>query len=149
MAKKKIKKFTLQEADALLPELEKRLKHLQSKKEAYSRTHDALFMHELVCAAERSNGLPEEKDDLETGIRALEEAIEGLAGDVEAIFSMGCVLRNIERGHVEFFGVHDGEEVYFSWQIGEPCVGHYRHPSKKPYERVPFAGKSATNKKSR
>ena len=146
MAKKNKRTFTLQEADALLPELEKRLKHLQSKKETYSRMHDSLFMHELVCAAERSNGLLEEKDDLEDGIRALEEAIEGLAGDVEAIFALGCILRNIERGYVEFFGAHDGEEVYFSWQLGEPCVGHYRRPKEKAHERVPLPRKSAVKK---
>ena len=107
MEKKKGKIFTLREAEALLPELEKRLKHLQSKKEAYSRTHDSLFMHELVCAAERSHGFPEEKDDLEAGIRALEEAIEGLAADVEAIFALGCVLRNIvafSQGKLDLIG---------------------------------------------
>jgi hypothetical protein len=146
VAKKKSRTFTLQEADAMLPELERRLKHLLNKKEAYSRTHDLLFMHELVCAAERSNGFLEEKDDLEAGIHALEEAIEDLAKDVEGIFAMGCLLRNIEKGHVEFFGAHDGKEVYFSWQLGEPNVGHYRPLGKKVHERVSLPGRSATKR---
>jgi hypothetical protein len=148
VTKRKIRKFTLQEADALLPELEKRLRHLRNKKEAYSRTHDSLFMHELVCAAERSSGFPEEKDDLEAGIHALEEAIEGLAADVDAIFETGCLLRDIEKGCVEFFGVHDGEEIYFSWQLGEPSVAHYRRPGKKAHERVAIHSKRAGDKKS-
>ena len=146
MAKKKRRTFTLQEADALLPELEKRLKLLRVKKEAYSRTHDLLFMHELVCTAERPYGFLEEKDDLEDGIHALEEAIEDLAKDVEAIFAMGCLLRNIEKGHVEFFGAHDGLEVYFSWRLGESAVSHYRPCGKKMHERVPLSGKSATKR---
>ena len=103
-------------------------------------------MHELVCAAERSNGFLGETDDLEDGIHALEDAIEELAKDVEAIFALGCMLRNIERGHVEFFGSHDGQEVFFSWQLGESCVGHYRPLGKKIHERVPLAGKPATKK---
>lgn len=143
---KKRRTFTLQEADALLPELEKRLKHLRTKKEAYSRTHDLLFMHELVCAAERSHGFLEEKDSLEDGIHALEEAIEGLAEDVDAIFAMGCFLRNIEKGHVEFFGLHDGCEVYFSWKLGEPSVSHYRPLGEKAHERVPLSGRPAAKK---
>lgn len=146
MAKKKIKTFTLQEAEALLPELEKSLKLLRTKKEAYSRTHDLLFMHELVCTAERDHGLLEANDDLDAGIHALEEAIEDLAKDVEAIFAMGCLLRNIEKGHVEFFGTHDGREVYFSWQLGEPRLSHYRPLDKKVHERVPLHGKSAAKK---
>ena len=143
---KKKRIFSKEEADALLPELEKCLKLLRTKKEAYSRTHDLLFMHELVCAAERTHGLLEEKDDLEDGIHALEEAIEDLAKDVEAIFAMGCLLRNIEKGHVEFFGMHEGREVYFSWQLGEPRIGHYRPLGEKIHERIPFSGKSATKK---
>jgi len=144
VTRKKRRIFTLQEADALLPELEKRLKLLRTKKEAYSRTHDLLFMHELVCTAERTNGVLEEKDDLEDGIHALEGAIEDLAKDVETIFAMGCLLRNIEKGRVEFFGKHEGREVYFSWQLGEPHISHYRPFEGKVHERVPLSGKPAT-----
>ena len=143
---KKKRIFSKEEADALLPELEKRLRLLRTKKEAYSRTHDLLFMHELVCAAEQTQGFFEENDGLEDGIHALEEAIEDLAKDVEAIFAMGCFLRNIENGHVEFCGMHEGREIFFSWQLGEPCVRHYRAPGKKIHERVPLSQKAATKK---
>jgi len=146
VAQKKRKTFTLRQAHSLLPELEKRLKHLRDKKEAYSRTHDLLFMHELVCVAERSHGFQEETDDLEDGIHALEDAIEDLAKDVEAIFDMGCLLRNIEKGHVEFFGAHDGEEVYFSWQLGETEIAHYRPLGKKVHERMPLPRQSAAKR---
>ena len=146
MAKKKSRIFTLQEADALLPELEKCLKFLRTKKEAYSRTHDLLFMHELVCTAERTHGFLEEEDGLENGIHALEEAIEELAKDIEAIFAMGCFLRNIETGHIEFPGHHEGFRVYFSWRLGEPCVGHYRSSGKKVHERMPLPKKTAAKK---
>lgn len=133
---KKKRVFSRQEADALIPELERRLKDLRSKKEAYSRTHDALFMRELVCAAEHSNGYSGGEDDLEDGIHALEEAIEGLAKDVEAIFALGVVLRDIEKGQVEFFGVLEGRNVFFFWEMGEPVIGHYRSLNSRFHERV-------------
>jgi hypothetical protein len=148
VVKKKNRIFTLQEADALLPELEKCLKLLRTKKEAYSRTHDLLFVHELVCTAERTQGFLEKEDDLEDGIHALEEAIEHLAKDVEAIFAMGCLLRNIEKGHVEFLGMHEGQQVYFSWQLGEPRVSHCRLPGKKVHERMPIHPKKFSGKMS-
>ena len=146
MVKKKCKSFTLPQAHALLPTLEKRLKQLRDKKEAYTRTHDQLFMDELVCAAELSQGFPDRTDDLEAGIHELEDAIEDLAKDVEAIFATGCILRDIEKGHVEFFGSHAGKKVFFSWQLGEPCVGHYRPLGKKIHERVPLPRKAAIKK---
>lgn len=128
MSKKKVKIFSLEEAEALLPELEISLRKLQAQKEAYSRTHDLLFVHELVCAAERSNGFSEEKDDLDAGIHALEEAIEALAKDVDAIFAKGCFLRNIEKGHVDFPGLYEGQKVFFVWEVGEPGIRRYRLP---------------------
>lgn len=143
MPKKKPKVFSLEEAEALLPELERRLRRLQVQKETYSRRHDLLFMHELVCAAERSNGLFEEQDDLEVGIHALEAAIEDLAKDVDAIFARGCFLRNIEQGRIEFFGILEGREVFFSWQLGEPFVGYYRPRGKKAHERLSLPHRSA------
>lgn len=129
--------FSKEEANALLPELEKSLKDLQNKKEAYSRIHDALFMHELLFAAERSHGfLPEGTEDLEMSMCALEEAIEALAKDVEAIFEMGCFLRNIEKGHVEFRGALDGQDVFFCWRRGEPCVARYRRLHEKNENKI-------------
>lgn len=145
--KKKHKIFSLKEAEALIPDLEKKIKHLQNKKETYSRVHDALFMHELVCAAERSNGFLSGKDDLENAIHALEDAIEQLAKDVEAIISSGCLLRNIDKGHVEFLGHHNGETVYFFWELGEPRIQHYRSVKSKLNDRRPLL-KSDTKKKS-
>ncbi len=125
-SKKKRRVFSREEANALLPELEQRLKHLQHKKEIYSRMHDTLFLHELVCAAEKSNGFSEPQDNLESGIHALEEAIEDLAEDVEAIFATGAILRSIERGRVDFPGGWDGQKIYFSWEAGESQVRFYR-----------------------
>lgn len=136
MVRKKIKTFTLQEANGLIPELKKRLKHLQIQKENYSRLHDALFVHELVCAAEKSNGFFEE-DNLEENIRGLEQAIEDLAKDVEAIFNMGCILRNIEKGQIDFPAIFNDEKIYWSWEQDEPSILYYRScPGGKTGERT-------------
>jgi hypothetical protein len=146
MSKKNPKVFSIEEADALLPELERSLARLRAQKEAYSRTHDLLFMHELVCAAERSNGFSEEKDDLEDGIHALEEAIEALAKDVDAIFEKGCLLRNIEKGRVDFPGIYGGEKVFFVWELGEPEIARYRLPGRSSVEK-PIPSRAASRKR--
>lgn len=137
MSQKKHKVFSLQEADELLPELRKRLDHLRLRKEAYSRIHDALFMHELVCAAERANGFFE-KDDLEENVRSLEQAVEDLAKDVEAIFDLGCMLRNIEKGRIEFPATLEGKKVFWSWEQGEPSIRYFRPLQASVKERLPI-----------
>ncbi|HOE69077.1 MAG TPA: DUF2203 family protein [Candidatus Omnitrophota bacterium] len=137
MKKKKCKTFRLKEANALLPEIEKRLKRLQKKKEAYARVHDQLFVHELVSAAERLNGLAE-NDDLEARIAGLEQAIEDLAKDVEAILEMGAILRDLERGRIDFLADLEGKPVFWSWELGEPSIGFYHHTNRNPRERIPI-----------
>jgi hypothetical protein len=135
VSKKQHKVFSLQEANKLVPELQKRLEQLHAQKEAYSRLHDTLFVHELIYTAERANGFHEE-DDLEENIHTLEKAIERLAEDVEAIFAMGCVLRNIEKGQVDFPGMIGGEKIYWSWERGELSIQYYRRAGKGRGERL-------------
>ncbi|MBU9888827.1 MAG: DUF2203 domain-containing protein [Candidatus Omnitrophica bacterium] len=136
ISKKKKSCFSWNEANALLPDLAARLKRLQHKKEIYSRMHDTLFLHELVCVAERSGGFADPEDDLETGIHALEEAIEDLAQDVEMIFASGVILRDIERGRVEMPGELNGHKIYFSWVLGESEIRFYRRRDGMPEERL-------------
>jgi len=137
-SKKKRRIFSRGEANALLPELAQRLKRLQHKKEIYRRMHDNLFMHELVCVAEKTHGFLDPQDDLETGIHALEEAIEELAKDVEAIFATGAILRNIEKGHVDLPGELDGQKIYFLWAMGDPQIRFYRLRGDAVNERREF-----------
>lgn len=130
--------FTLDEANEILPKLESLLLELLKKRESYSRAHDALFVHELVCEAEKTEGLAGEEDDLEENIKFLEESIEGLADDIGKILSFGCILKNIETGSVDFLGEHKGEKVYFSWRVGEESIKHYRLLKDSSSKRIPI-----------
>lgn len=118
--------FSRTEADQLIPELEQRLGHLQRRKEVYRRAHDALFLHELVCAAEKAQGVWDAREALESGIHDLEEAIEGLAGDLEEVLREGVILRDIEKGYIDFRSKMNGREIYLSWKPGEARVQFYR-----------------------
>lgn len=133
--RKKQKLFQLSEANQLLPEIGRRLKQIQQKKESYALIHDELFVHELVSSAERSNGFVE-KDDLETRVRDLEQAIEDLAEDVEAIFATGCILRHIEKGRVDFPAEVENKRIFWSWELGESTIRYYRHLKSDFSERI-------------
>jgi hypothetical protein len=38
---------------------------------------------------------------------------------------MGCLLRDIDLGIVDFPSIHDGKEVYLCWKLGEESVGFW------------------------
>ena len=41
---------------------------------------------------------------------------------------MDIVLRDADRGLVDFPSIRDGEEVYLCWQAGEPRVAWWHDP---------------------
>ncbi len=135
-SRKIVKTFSKEEAEALIPELEKKIKDLRAKKEFYGRIHDSLFMRELLSEAEKAKGFLAEPDDLEVSIFALEESIEALVQDIEEIVELGCFLRNIEKGIVEFPAVLNSGKVFLSWKIGEKNITHFRLPKSSEREKI-------------
>ncbi len=123
------KVFTLEEANQLLPEIETRLNGLIEKKENYTRLHDELLMHDLIAHAENKDGLFPVAIGLEEEVRHLETAIVRLEEDIRSIQELGCVLRNLEQGWVDFLGEWKGEQIYFCWKRGETSIQFY-HPLK-------------------
>jgi hypothetical protein len=57
--------------------------------------------------------------------------LQHLAGEVtaavERINAMGCLVKDLEQGLVDFYSLMDDEPVFLCWQFGEPAVSHW-HP---------------------
>jgi len=45
--------------------------------------------------------------------------------DLIDIQKTGCILRNINKGWVDFLGKWKGEYVYFCWRRGEKSIQYY------------------------
>ena len=52
-------------------------------------------------------------------------ALRGAFAELQA---MEVVLRDLERGLVDFPAVREGEEIYLCWEEGEPEVGYWHGP---------------------
>ena len=106
--------FTREEANALLPRLEEMLVQLRSSKDELTDAE----AHEALSDAGPTNGGGE--PGRQVGIAFLE--VRRLLGVLE---ESGIVLRDIDRGLVDFPAVIDGREVYLCWELGEDDVGHW------------------------
>lgn len=127
--------FTLEEANALLPRLERMLSELMEKKEACERLHDYYFMDELLTQAE-SEGLPDcSGARLDQEAQSLDRSAEEFRGEVDKIRELGCIVRSIERGSIEFQSKRDGEPIYLCWRLGETAVRYFRFPGEDENER--------------
>ena len=106
--------FTQEEASALLPRLKEMLLQLRSSKDELTDTE----AHEALSETAPGNGGGEEGKQV--GVAFLE--VRRLLGAIE---ESGIVLRDIDRGLVDFPAVIDGREVYLCWELGEDDVGYW------------------------
>jgi hypothetical protein len=106
--------FTRAEANALLPQLTALLGQLQDAKDELTDTE----AHEALSEAAPSNGGGE--DGRQVGVAFLE--VRRL---LETIEQSGLVLRDIDRGLVDFPAVVEGREIYLCWELGEDEVGYW------------------------
>ena len=139
--KENSKIFTLEEANALIPEIHRQLTLLIQKKEAYARRHDELFMHELLTQAEHEAGIRPDMCGLESDIQGLESTIADLEKDIRSFREMGCLLRNINLACVDFPARISGEIIYYCWRIGESEIRFYHSNQNGVMERIPILDK--------
>lgn len=135
------KNFSVEEANALLPQIESLLIRLVRKKESMDRKHDELFMNELLqeaaplrpASAGRENAGP-----LDSVGREVDASFSELESELALIRSLGCILRNLDAGWVEFPSLLEGNSIYLCWKRGESAIGFYRRTHASFAERLPL-----------
>ncbi len=106
--------FTRAEANALLPQLRAMLDQLRESKDELTDAE----AHEALGEAAPSNGGGDE--GRQVGVAFLE--VRRL---LETIEQSGIVLRDIDRGLVDFPALLEDREVYLCWELGEDEVGYW------------------------
>ena len=117
------KYFNRQEADELLPILERQLQEARRQKQRI----DALKA-ELAKAAARImelGGSFPPYAELARQKAESEQATRQLLDTVDEIQQTGCVVKDLDVGLVDFPSLLKGEEVYLCWKLGEERIGYW------------------------
>jgi hypothetical protein len=122
--------FTLVEANALLPEIEKLLAQLHNHREFHQRLHDRFFMQELLHQADKK------ASNLDQDAKHVDDTALELEKIVDQIHALGCALRSLEPDIIDFLGNWNEEPVYFCWRRGEKEILFYRSLNSPISERV-------------
>lgn len=109
--------FSLREAESLLPEVEKAIRHAIRVKAEYGQVEA-----ELGKFAERiqmMGGSRINRDDIIV-LRGRREALAALLRDgMEKIQAFGCQVKDLDVGLIDFPTLYKGTEVLLCWKLGE------------------------------
>ncbi len=130
--------FTLDEARQHLPAVD-------------SGIREAIAAKKVFEAAERDQRALAEKVMMMGGITVDREAVlgtrqkrENSAAKLKLVFDnfeeIGCVVKDLDIGLIDFPALYRGREVYLCWQLGEPDIAFW-HPVDEG-----FAGRKAIDR---
>jgi hypothetical protein len=109
------RRFTVDEANGLLPQLSRTLEIIQ---EAHRKI---LAGAEPFRGQARSNGGGEQSDEYW-------KAMKTMRAGLDRLFGAGIILRDAETGLIDFPSEREGQEIFLCWRLGEERVGFWHGP---------------------
>lgn len=128
-------RFTLEEAEALLPQLIPLVAQMQELKQKHDSIIESLS---ATDAKVQSNGNPVAHGEQDSR-PALEATTDELNAVVEEISSHGCEVKDLSLGLLDFRALQDGREVYLCWKAGEPQIDYWHDLNTGFASRQPIA----------
>jgi hypothetical protein len=110
--------FTVDEANALVPLLVRKIERLQAIRAAAGPLRESLRRLEEKARG-NGQGRADELRDLQERLRHLATEADGL---LEEIVGLGCEVKDVEQGLVDFPSERAGRVVYLCWKLGEDRI---------------------------
>lgn len=115
--------FTRNSAEALLPEIDAALRTALRL-----RAENRQAGEELNQATQRIHmmGGTRVRPAAILSLRAKRDtAAAGCQEAVEQVQALGCLIKDLDIGLVDFPTLFHGQEVYLCWKLGEPAIEHW------------------------
>ena len=134
-----LKVFTLEEANRLLPRLSPMLKEMQTLRSSILNLEVEIDSLELVSEKdEEGNG---NSPALNRKIDEYTRTVKRFYTLVDEIHELGCFIKDIDLGLVDFYSMHKGRVVYLCWKLGEPSVVYWHEIGRGFSSRQPVVQK--------
>jgi hypothetical protein len=132
------KRFTLAQAQSLIPRVDRLLREAIALKPGFIDAERALqsFNERIMLMG----GMTVDRDRfLQVKVRRESEA-ERLRNAVEQLQDLGCLVKDLDMGLVDFPTLFRGQEVYLCWKLGEPSIEYWHSVDqgfggRKPIDR--------------
>jgi hypothetical protein len=117
------KRFTLTEAEGLLPEIETIMREAVGLKAQYLEAEQSLqtFMQRVAM----QGGVVVDRETVLQNRAERDAHGERLKAAVEKLQEFGCVIKDLDIGLVDFPTLFHGREVYLCWKMGESGISFW------------------------
>lgn len=117
------KRFTLAEAESLIPSVDRLLRQALELKSGYVNAEKRMdsFQEKIVLMG----GMIVDRGKVREARERRDDAAASLRSAIEQVQELGCVIKDLDIGLVDFPTLFHGEEVYLCWKLGEPCIAYW------------------------
>jgi hypothetical protein len=114
------KRFTLAEAEGLLPALDRLLREAITLKGDYEEAERAVqaFGERVTMMG----GISVDRAKVLEARKRREAMASGLRSAIERILEYGCQVKDLDTGLIDFPTLFRGNEVLLCWRLGEPSI---------------------------
>ncbi len=130
--------FTLDEANALVPTLQ-----IEFGRIARARA-DIGPVIAALGGADASMAILQHPAEGPPGQEAEAARLRALAAEiteaVERVNDLGCLVKDVDTGLVDFYALQDGDPVFLCWQFGEPAISTWHGLEEGFAGRKPIEG---------
>jgi len=114
------KRFTLEEAQGLIPRVDRLLRQAIAVKTEFENAERGIqAINERVMMM---GGMQVDRERAVEARSRRDQAANQLRGAIEQVQEMGCVVKDLDTGLVDFPTLFRGVEVCLCWKLGETAI---------------------------
>jgi hypothetical protein len=117
------KRFTVGEAESLLPLLGELLREAVELKAGYQEAEEAFAA--MTRRIVTMGGLSIDREQAAKTRMNRDRAAVRLKKTLAGIEETGCVVKDLDSGLLDFPTLFRGREVYLCWKLGEPAIRYW------------------------
>src|SRR5215472_2473339 len=117
------KRFTLAEAQSLVPRLEAAMRNAVTLKTEYEQAEAGV--REFLERVTMMGGMMVDRERARTGRERRDGLAKRLKAAIEQVQELGCVVKDLDIGLVDFPTLFHGVEVCLCWKLGETRIEYW------------------------
>ncbi|MBI4173457.1 MAG: DUF2203 domain-containing protein [Candidatus Aenigmarchaeota archaeon] len=133
------KVFTLEEANRLVPALEKAFASVYDLREQLGMVEKDLRNLQDIWGRQLLDPANPDHAQYIALVERKKQAIAQLGLAIRSITNHGCMLKDLQRGLVDFYHERDGDMVFLCWRYGEKQISNWHTLNSGLRERRPIA----------